>query len=378
MPVRCAASALRSRGPSVLPHGSGTVDSYTHNELTMSQLLRAAWVGFLGLSALATAQDTHVTEVVLRTRIADAPPVDTSVGVEPGPDRHLPAAGSIGYRLSVFKAVSSGQLVVRVSLEDASGNELPRSEMSARVVKSAAPLVAFTVCGDRLIAQAPASDRVAQCQDLPPMAKVDSRPDGCIECLGAYEGMPGDLTARSRIAPAGEPGEPVLLKGRVLRPDGSPRPGAIVYAFQTDRTGLYPMPSPPRSVFSQSHGRLRGWALTDAHGSYMFDTIRPGSYPDRTEPAHIHMVVIEPGCSAYFIEDVHFSGDPLLDQVNQRYRATLLNGRGGSGMVTLVRDEHAGTWVANRDIYLGRNYKDYPRCDEGSSRQHPTDVSPVR
>lgn len=344
----------------------------------MSKLLLVTLVGFLGLSSLVTAQDANDMTVVLRTRIGDAPPVDTSAGIEFGTDRHLPAAGSLGYRLSAFKAVNNGQLVARVSLEDASGNELPRSEIYAKVVKSTTPLLAFTVCGDRVIVQAPPSDRIAQCKDLPPMAKVDARPDGCIECLGAYEGMPEHLTARSRVAPNGEPGEPLLLKGRVLGPDGSPRPGAIVYAFQTDRTGIYPEPSPPRSVFSQSHGRLRGWVRTDADGGYAFDTIRPGTYPDRTEPAHIHMVVIEPGCSAYFIEDIHFSGDPILDKVNQRYRAALLNGRGGSGIVTLVRDEHAGTWVATRDIYLGKNYKDYPRCEEGNSSTHPTDASPVR
>jgi protocatechuate 3,4-dioxygenase beta subunit len=194
------------------------------------------------------------------------------------------------------------------------------------------------------------------------MASVDPRPDGCIECIGAYEGMPRQFESRARIAPPDEPGERLVLTGRTLARDGTPRAGVLVYAFQTDRTGIYPQPEPPRSTFSQTHGRLRGWALTDDQGRYTFDTIRPGAYPDRREPEHIHMVVIESGCATYFIEDIHFADDPLLAQASPARRETLLSGIGGSGIVKPRRDASTGVLYATRDIQLGQKFKDYPGC----------------
>jgi protocatechuate 3,4-dioxygenase beta subunit len=74
------------------------------------------------------------------------------------------------------------------------------------------------------------------------------------------------------------------------------------------------------------------------------------------------MVVIEPGCSTYFIEDVHFADDPALARVQPPYRDSLLNGRGGSGIVTVERDAATGVSGVTRDIELGRRFGNYPGC----------------
>jgi protocatechuate 3,4-dioxygenase beta subunit len=98
--------------------------------------------------------------------------------------------------------------------------------------------------------------------------------------------------------------------------------------------------------------------MTDSEGRYGFDTIRPGSYPGESIPQHIHLQVIEPGCATYYIDDVVFVDDPLLDEDFRRR----LPMRGGNGEVIPVRD--GDRWLASRDIDLGRNIPGYACPDK--------------
>lgn len=178
---------------------------------------------------------------------------------------------------------------------------------------------------------------------------------GCDGCEVMSVDMPAALSAESRIAPEGQPGEPLVVEGRVFRSDGkTPASGVIVYAYHTDATGHYP-PARSRDGRSVRHGQLRGWARTGADGRYVFRTIRPAPYPGRTMPAHVHIQIREPGLGEYYIDDVVFTDDPL---VTPQWRARAEN-RGGSGIVTPTRDA-AGVWHARRDIVLGRNIPNHP------------------
>jgi hypothetical protein len=59
----------------------------------------------------------------------------------------------------------------------------------------------------------------------------------------AQRDRPRVLTARGRIAPAAEPGTPLVIHGRVFRADGTtPARDMIVFAYHTDATGLYDVP----------------------------------------------------------------------------------------------------------------------------------------
>lgn len=177
----------------------------------------------------------------------------------------------------------------------------------------------------------------------------------CEGCEAVYEGLPEELGHRARIAPEDEPGEPMRIEGRVLGPDGEPAPGVIVYAYHTDRRGIYPKDEDTRGQAAYRHGRLRAWVETDAEGRYRFDTIRPASYPETTVPAHVHLHVLEPGCCTYWIDSIHFLDDPHLDAEARAHQ----DGRGGPGLVTPDKDED-GTWVVKRDIVLGENVPGYP------------------
>ena len=170
----------------------------------------------------------------------------------------------------------------------------------------------------------------------------------CDGCETVFEGMPTKLESRARIAPPGEPGEPLAIEGTVRSLDGEPAAGIVVYAYHTDATGVYPLGS-------TRHGRLRGWVQTAADGTYRFDTIRPGSYPDRDIPQHIHVQVIEPDKGTYYVDDILFRDDPLLTPKHER----LHTGRGGAGIVR-PRKSADGSWHVRRDLTLGKNIRDYP------------------
>jgi protocatechuate 3,4-dioxygenase beta subunit len=179
----------------------------------------------------------------------------------------------------------------------------------------------------------------------------------CEGCEAVFEGMPRSLRSQARIAPQGTPGQAMTVTGRVHARDGKPRAGVVIYAYQTDAGGVYPRPDMSHGRASDRHGALRGWAVTDAEGRYRFDTIRPGSYPSRDTPEHIHLHVIERGCATYYIDDLMFTDDPLATPALLRaHRA----GRGGNGLATPSRAN--GRWQAVRDIRLGAGIPGYPAC----------------
>lgn len=171
----------------------------------------------------------------------------------------------------------------------------------------------------------------------------------CEGCEEVFRGLPAELPSRARIAPADEPGESMRIEGTVYDASEVPAAGVIVYAYHTDDGGIYPRDEQSR------HGRLRGWALSDAKGRYVFDTIRPAGYPGTTIPAHVHMHVIEPGCCTYWIADINFADDARLT-ARERERRSM---RGGNGLLEPARDKD-GVWVVTRDIHLGENVPDYP------------------
>lgn len=180
----------------------------------------------------------------------------------------------------------------------------------------------------------------------------------CEGCEAVFDGLPEVLTARARIGSADEPGEPMRIEGTVVDAAGRPASGVIVYAYQTDAGGEYPPDERfARGSAAYRHGRLRAWVRTGPDGRYRFETIRPGSYPSRDVPAHIHMHVIEPGCCTYYLASIHFTDDPL---VSDDERERFAEGRGGSGLVRPERDER-GVWVVRRDIRLGERVPGYPR-----------------
>lgn len=186
----------------------------------------------------------------------------------------------------------------------------------------------------------------------------------CEGCDAVFQGLPDHLTSVARLTTAEEPGERLQLSGTVRNGAGQPQSGVIVYAYHTDANGHYPEDS-RLSGAAARHGRLRGWTRTDASGRYTFLTIRPGAYPGRPEPQHIHLHVIEPGRCTYYLGDVLFDDDPRL---TAGLRLEQERAYGGNGIVQPQGDAIAG-WRVARDVDLGTNLPDHGRCaDAGNAR----------
>ncbi len=147
----------------------------------------------------------------------------------------------------------------------------------------------------------------------------DVRVIPCEGCEAALVGLPDyeTIPSSARIAPEGEPGEPLTITGTVYDTAGEPAPGIIIYAYHTDSTGVYP-PDERYTGWVRRHGELRG-------------------------------------CCTYWISSIHFTDDPLVS--SDREREPNPDARGGNGLVT-PRLEN-GVWYVERDIRLGRSIAGY-------------------
>jgi protocatechuate 3,4-dioxygenase beta subunit len=118
---------------------------------------------------------------------------------------------------------------------------------------------------------------------------------------------PAAAPSTGRLAPEGEPGQPLHVSGVVVGPDGAPISGASLYVYQTDHEGYYGV----KPVSNNRDPRLKVFLRSDTVGRWAFETIKPGSYPNSRVPAHIHFQVAAPGRSPRIFEIV-FEDDPLV------------------------------------------------------------------
>jgi len=148
--------------------------------------------------------------------------------------------------------------------------------------------------------------------------------------------------------------KPLGIHGNVYKSDGkTPAANVVLYLYQTNEKGIYPKKGDAKG-WAKHHGYIRGWLKTTHTGFFKFVTLRPGSYPGSTEPAHIHVIVKEPGMDPYFIDDFLFDDDPLLTAS----RRQKLENRGGSGILKL--QDVGNMYKAGRRIVLGQNISCYP------------------
>ena len=157
---------------------------------------------------------------------------------------------------------------------------------------------------------------------------------------------PVTLESTAPIAPPSEPGTPLVIHGRAYGEDGrTPLRDAVIFAYHTDREGLYDRPGSPAHSW-----RLRGWARTDADGRFEFRTMRPGAYPASRVPAHVHFTVFS-GDTRYHAGELRFEDDEF---VPERERAESRR-EGEFGGVRPVRREGATEHVDFRIRVNPRN-----------------------
>ena len=120
---------------------------------------------------------------------------------------------------------------------------------------------------------------------------------------------PPDTTWTATIVSSGEPGDPLVVVGRVFAPDGEHTvAGVVVYAYTTDKDGYY---SPDGKV---GHPRIKGYMKADPDGRFELHTIRPGRYPGMHIPAHVHFNLWGAGYPVQCTEELRFMGDSNLTE----------------------------------------------------------------
>jgi protocatechuate 3,4-dioxygenase, beta subunit len=127
--------------------------------------------------------------------------------------------------------------------------------------------------------------------------------------LGQVHQAPPGAPAAGRLAPRGEPGQPLHVSGAVVDASGKPIPGASLYVYQTDHEGYYGV----KPASDSRNPRLHLFLRADAKGAWSFDTVKPGSYPGTRNPAHIHFEVTANGRTPRIFEIV-FEGDPFITE----------------------------------------------------------------
>ena len=128
--------------------------------------------------------------------------------------------------------------------------------------------------------------------------------------LGPYhrEGAP----FRAKITPATEPGETLVIRGRVWSITSKrPIPNAVLHIWQANARGRYDnddQRNPPKKGVFHNRARL----ITDETGYYEYETIKPGRYQigkNRWRPAHIHYIATAQGHKS-LVTQLYFKGDP--------------------------------------------------------------------
>lgn len=97
---------------------------------------------------------------------------------------------------------------------------------------------------------------------------------------------------------------PLAVSGRVVDTRGELLEGAVLEIWHAD----------PHGVYDLDGYRYRAKVAAAQKGTYGFETLMPGHYPDRV-CAHIHYRVTAPGhepliTQLYFATDPAFEGDP--------------------------------------------------------------------
>jgi len=176
----------------------------------------------------------------------------------------------------------------------------------------------------------------------------------CEGCEAVFEYGERVLSAVDTLPDFNSKGPKLKVTGTIFQPDGkTPAENVILYIYHTNQNGIYPAKSDEKE-WGRRHGYLRGWIRTGTDGKYTFYTLKPGIYPSRNAPAHVHATILEPDGKYYWIEEYLFEDDLLISEDDKNKK---LPRGGSSGILTLTEEKNL--LVGKRDIILGKNIQNY-------------------
>jgi protocatechuate 3,4-dioxygenase beta subunit len=176
----------------------------------------------------------------------------------------------------------------------------------------------------------------------------------CEGCEAIFEYGDRELSAIDTLVDFPNSGPKLKISGTVYESDEkTPAENVILYIYHTNQEGIYPTKGDEKG-WAKRHGYIRGWIKTDKNGKYTFYTLKPGTYPSRNQPAHIHITLLEPNGKYYWINSYYFEDDPLLTDEDKNN--SLIRG-GAANILNLKKENHL--LIGNRDIILGKNVPGY-------------------
>lgn len=176
----------------------------------------------------------------------------------------------------------------------------------------------------------------------------------CEGCEAIFEYGDKELTNTDTLPDFDKEGVKIKVEGTIYQTDGkTPASNIILYVYHTNQEGIY-APRKDAKGWAKKHGYNRTWLKTDKDGRYSFYTLKPAPYPNRTDPAHIHYIILEPNGKYYWLGSCHFEGDSLL--TNNEINPDSPRG-GSSGLLSLKKEGRL--LVGKRDIVLGKNVPGY-------------------
>jgi protocatechuate 3,4-dioxygenase beta subunit len=138
---------------------------------------------------------------------------------------------------------------------------------------------------------------------------------------------PSDVARRVQLLGgdvAGESGKQAIgqlihLRVRVVDEDGAPVGGTVVEMWQANAAGRYIHPNDDDHAPVDPHFYGAARLVTDASGSFLLRTVKPGAYPVPTKdgwwrPPHVHFSLFGRVWLSRLVTQMYFEGEPLNAQ----------------------------------------------------------------
>jgi protocatechuate 3,4-dioxygenase beta subunit len=147
--------------------------------------------------------------------------------------------------------------------------------------------------------------------------------------------IPDTLSTEIAIVNDKEPGEKLIVKGKISDVNGNAVNEVKIYAYQTDVNGIY-------SDEGSRKPRIKGYLKSGNEGEFIINTIKPGSYPGTRNPGHIHFEMKKEGYQDKYFEIV-FEGDPYITESFLRSDGVVL---------TKINKDKNGNYVCEFEVKM--------------------------
>jgi protocatechuate 3,4-dioxygenase beta subunit len=155
----------------------------------------------------------------------------------------------------------------------------------------------------------------------------------------AQRNRPEQMRPAGRIAGEDEPGQPLVVRGQIVEPDGrTPARDIVVHAYHRDAKG-FDFGENDRELTTW---RLQGWAKTDAEGRFEFRTIRPAADYMGRDGAHIHFTLESPQFGRQWAPTIFLADDAAVSDSRRAQSSAL----GEFGSVREVEQADGGQRIA--------------------------------